>query len=409
MRIIVVGSVAAGISAAQMIAAQSPAEITVYERGRFLSCGQYGLPYYLANPQESLGDAIRSKTDQMRALGIEVHLRHEVEHIDAARHEITVRDLDAGQLLTDRYDHLVLATGAETPLPQVPGSEKMGVHTLDTVGDVLFLREFLKSPYIRDIVILGGGVMGLELAKAMLTRGRNVRIVDRERRLLPLFDEPVAQLIRQKLEAQGVQFSLGESVTSFEGRTYVETLRCGGSSYPCDLCLCTSGVRPRTGLLAGTGATLDAEGFARIKPSFETDVPGLYAAGSCARVTEGKLRTFSLHLDGLEIARTGLTEEEAHSAHHAVASVTFSGVDRPGICPNPREVTLKLVYDPGTRRLLGAQGWGAKNVASRINALAVAIAAGMTCAQLAEVDFVFSAADGALWDPIQLACRMAKP
>jgi len=408
MKIIVIGSVAAGISAAQTIAAQSPAEITVYERGSFFSCGQYGLPYYLANPQESLSDAIRSKIDQMRALGVKAYLRHEVEHIDAARREITVRDLDAGRVLTDRYDQLVLATGAEAPLPQVPGAEKMGVHTLNTVGDVLFLREFIKTPYIRDIVILGGSVMGLELAKAMLARGRNVRIIEKERRLLPAFDEAVALLIRQKLEAQGVQFCLGETVTAFEGRTYVETVRTAGGSYPCDLCLSAIGAQPRTGLLAGTGVTLEADGAVRIRPTFETNVPGLYAAGTCARVTEGKLRTFSLHLDGLEIARTGLTEEEARRAHAAASSVTFSGVDRPGICPNPREVTLKLVYAPGTRQLLGAQGWGEKNVASRINALAVAIAAGMTCEQLAGVDFVFSAADGALWDPIQLACRLAK-
>ena len=368
MKIIIIGSIAAGVSAAaRLAAAQRGAQITVYEKGGFYSCGTGGLPHYLCEDLDSLNKAIQAKETELNAQGITAHLRHEVRGIDAAARKVTVCDLATGRVFEDHYDKLVLATGSSNRVPQVPGSDRVGVQTLKTVEDLIFLKEFVRTPYVRDIVILGGSWAGLEIAKSFLKLGRNVRIIEKEQQLLPQFDPEVSKLIQKELEAQGVQFNLGEQVRSFPGRTFVEQVQTNRGTYPCDLCVVAIGVTPNTGL-----------------------------------------RTSSLKVADLEIARTGLTETEARKAGLRVKSAMATGTDRPGICPNPHCITIKLVYEANTRQVLGAQAWGEKNVSARINAIAVAIRAGMTVEALGQVDFVYSSSSCSIWDPVQIVCGQAQ-
>ena len=213
---------------------------------------------------------------------------------------------------------------------------------------------------------------------------------------------------RKELEAQGVQFNLGEQVRSFPGRTFVEQVQTNRGTYPCDLCVVAIGVTPNTGLLAGTGAQLAPNGAVLIGADLATSVPNLYAVGDCAACRDGSLRTSSLKVADLEIARTGLTETEARKAGLRVKSAMATGTDRPGICPNPHRITIKLVYEANTRQVLGAQAWGEKNVSARINAIAVAIRAGMTVEALGQVDFVYSSSSCSIWDPVQIVCGQAQ-
>ena len=166
----------------------------------------------------------------------------------------------------------------------------MGVQTLKTVEDLIFLKEFVRTPYVRDIVILGGSWAGLEIAKSFLKLGRNVRIIEKEQQLLPQFDPEVSKLIQKELEAQGVQFNLGEQVRSFPGRTFVEQVQTNRGTYPCDLCVVAIGVTPNTGLLAGTGAQLAPNGAVLIGADLATSVPNIYAVGDCAACRDGSLR-----------------------------------------------------------------------------------------------------------------------
>ena len=216
------------------------------------------------------------------------------------------------------------------------------------------------------------------------------------------------ELIQKELEAQGVQFNLGEQVCSFPGRTFVEQVQTNRGTYPCDLCVVAIGVTPNTGLLAGTGAQLAPNGAVLIGADLATSVPNIYAVGDCAACRDGSLRTSSLKVADLEIARTGLTETEARKAGLRVKSAMATGTDRPGICPNPHRITIKLVYEANTRQVLGAQAWGEKNVSARINAIAVAIRAGMTVEALGQVDFVYSSSSCSIWDPVQIVCGQAQ-
>lgn len=409
MKIIVIGSIEAGVSAAMMLASGNMAsQIAVYERGSFYTCGTCGLPHYLSEDLKTLKQAIDEKEQELAEQHIEAHLRHEVLSVQPASRTLVIRDMDGDRTFTETYDKLVIATGNLTLVPQVSGADRVGVQTLKSVEDLLFLKEYVRTPYVRDIVILGGSYAGLEIAKAFHKLGRNVRIIEKERRILPDFDAEVASMIQGELEQNGLSFQLGETVREFPGQTFIEQVRTNKGTYPCDLCISAIGVVPNTELAASAGVSLDKNGAILVNEKLETNVPGIYAVGNCTSSTALTLRTSSLRTAGLEIARTGITQEEAQRMGRRVKSVIASGNDRPGICPNPHRITIKLIYDAATHQVLGAQAWGAKNAAARINAVAVAIAAGMTAEQLGQVGFVYSSSASSIWDPIQIVCNAVK-
>lgn len=409
MKIIVVGSIAAGVSAASRLAAGSyGAQVTVYERGAFYSCGVDGLPHYLGESLEELNKAIQSKETELAKNGIKACLQHEVKAIDPAAKTVEVTDLSTGRSFKERYDKLVIATGSSDTIPNVKGAERLGVHTLKNVEELVFLKEFTKTPYVSDIVVLGAGWAGLEIAKTFLKLGRKVRIIDKNRQLLPEFDPEISQMIQKQLELEGVAFSLGETVRAFPGKTYVEQVQTERGTYPCDLCICTDNPVPNTELLRSIGAELTPDGAVLVDDNLATSAADVYAVGNCAVLRGGSLHTASIRIGGTEIACTGLSESAARRAGLRVKSVTAAGSDRPGICPNPQPVTIKLVYDAGSFRVLGAQAWGGKNVSTRINAIAVAITAGMSAKALGDVNFCFSSAQSTIWDPIQIVCGMVK-
>ncbi len=407
MKIIVIGSLAAGMGAARRISGDAGADITVYERGSFYSCGACGLPHFLKAPLDELKAAIRYKEDTMNQEGIHAYLRHEVTHIDAMRHEITVMDLNENRTFTDRYDKLIVATGNRVLIPDVPGAKRIGVQTLKSVEDLLFLKEYTKTPYVRDIVILGGSYSGIEIAKVFLEMGRNVRIIEKEAHLLPDFDPEISDAIRKELEGQGAVINTGENVTEFPGQTFIERVKTNRGTYDCDLCISAIGVVPETGLLHEAGAELYGNTAVLVSDDFETSLKDVYAVGNCTLNRAGSLRTSSLRTHNFEVARTGLTEREAVGAGLRVKSVIRTAFDRPGIVPNPRKVTLKLIYEASSNQLVGAEGYGEKNVSSRINALAVAISAGMKAHDLSKVDFCYSSGSCSIWDPIQVAAEAA--
>lgn len=407
MKLIVIGSIAAGVSGAERLGERG-AQITVYEAGAFYSCGAGGLPHYLGEPLSALNEAIQGKERELAARGITAHLRHQVQSIDPAAKQVTVKDLATGRVFQDRYDKLVAATGALPRVPRVPGADRVGVQTLKNVEDLVFLKEFLRTPYVRDIVVLGGGWAGLELAKVLLKLGRNVRILSESAQLIPRLDPEVSRHVQAAVEREGVRLSLGETVRAFPGRTFIEQVQTNRGSYPCDLCLAAEEPVPNTGLLSAIGAELAPSGGVLIDSGLMTSVPGVYAVGACAVSREGSLHTGSVRVGGLEIARTGLTETDAKKAGLRVKSAVAAGFDRPGICPNPQEITIKLVYEANTRQVVGAQAWGGKNVSTRINALAVAIRAGMTVEALGQVDFVYSSSSSSIWDPVQVVCGQAR-
>lgn len=409
MKIAVVGSISAGVSLARRLSAgQAGAQICVYEKSAFYSCGACGLPYYMTVSMEELQEAVDGKERELSAQRIEAHPLTEVTAVDPAGHTITVRDVQTGSTSVQRYDRLVIATGSSAAIPAVPGAGRLGVQSLRGVEDLLFLKEMTRTPYVRDIAVLGGGYEAIETAKAFLKMGRNVRVISEQREILTDYDPEVSAMIRAELQKQGITFSLGQRVTGFDGRSFIEKVKTTSGNYDCDLCIAAEGGAANTSFLAGTGVKLGRRGEILVDDELKTSLPDVYAAGDCTSAAGEGLHSCSLHAAGIEIARCGVTETEARRRSLRVKTATASSCDRPGICPNPNEITLKLVYDASSRKVLGAQGWGVKNVASRINAVAVAIKGGMTVEQLAEVELVFSSQCYSIWDPIQVVCSAAR-
>lgn len=407
MKTIIIGSIAAGVALANKLNRSAVhGQITVYERSNFYSCGACGLPYYLHEDVSVLREAIRNKNQELAAQGFEGHLNCEVTAIDAAAKRIRVKELTTDRTFEDTYDQLIIAVGSTAIPPNVPGNHRMGIHSLKTVEELIFLKEFVKTPFVREIVIMGADYEGLELAKAFLKLGRNVRIIEQRGRLLPDFDKDIAAKIQLELEEVGVEFHFNEEIQEFTGRTFVEKVRTNRGTYECDLCLTAGNYVIQSDLLKGTGVKTAANGAIYIDSECKTNVNGIYAIGSCAERVDTGQQTRSLKFVDLEIARTGITEEDARG--HVVKTVYAEGNDRPGICPFPNRIHMKLVYDARTKKILGAQAWGKKDVSMRINAIAVAIAAGMTLEQLGNVDLVYSSATCTVWDPIQIACQTAE-
>ena len=405
MKIAVIGSITAGVSAAQRICAgQRNVQISVYEKSAFYSCGAYGLPHYLTVSMEELEEAVDGKERELEAQKIEAHPLTEVVSLDPSSHRMSVQDVRSGAVSSVHYDTLVIATGSAALIPAVSGAGKLGVQKLRGVEDLLFLREMTRTPYVRDIAVLGGGYEALEIAKAFRKMERNVRVIAPEREILTDYDPEVSAMIRAHLEKQGIVFSLGQRVTGFEGKSFIDKVKTTAGSFDCDLCICASPAQANTSFLEGSGVRLGKHGEILVDAEMKTNVPDVYAAGDCSSAAREALHSCSLHAEGIEAARCGLTETQAKLRGIRVKSVCATAPDRPGICPNPNEVTIKLVFDPVTRKVLGAQGWGVKNAADRINAIAVAVAGEMTVEALARTELVFSSQCYSIWDPVQVVC-----
>ncbi len=405
MKIIVVGSISSGMTLAERLAArEGSAQITLYEKAAYCSCGTRGLPHYLGLAAGDLSEILAGCA--LSAGEGQIRTGMEVTAVDPERKAVIIRNADTGETETQSYDKLVMATGSRGKTIQADGAGRMGIHPLRRVEDLMLLREFIRTPYVRDIVVLGGSLGALETAGAFRKLNRNVRVIDCGQGFLPGFDSEVRSAIQRELEETGIVFHLGERVTAFQGRTFVETVVTDRGSYACDLCVPSLGAVPNTELLPQAKA--DGDGRLLVDAVGQTSVADVYAAGSCTSADRGWPATVSAKLGNLEVARTGLTQETAEQLGLHPAEATAAGQDRTGLVPNAGTVTVKLVYTKEGHKLLGGQVWGGADATARVNAIAVAVQAGMTVEELAKVRFVTGPSGHAAWDPIQLACAAAK-
>lgn len=443
MRVIIIGGVAAGMSAASKIARTDPsAEVVVYEKHGFLSYGACGLPYYVGGLNDDYRRMIARTQEEFAQMGIRTFLHHEVTGVDFAAKTVRVRDLSAGTEREDRYDRLMIATGASPVMPPFPGRELMGVHVLKRMEDGIFLKELAKQPEIRSVVIIGGGYIGIECADACLHLGKSVRVIEAAPRILASFDEEMAELAAQELTEKGVTLCTGEKVKGFAGTDYVRQVETDRGTYPADLVIVAVGVRPATEFLKGTGIRMADNGAILVDRELRTSVPDVYAAGDCilvyhketgadaffalgtvankcgriaganicgaGRTFTGALGSAALKVADLEMGRTGLGEAQARQLGYDYRAKIVRAYDHPAYYPDPTPITIKLIWETGTGKLLGAQACGKKGPVMRIDIFAVAIHNGMTTQELGMTDLVYAPPFAGVWDAVQIACNAAK-
>lgn len=443
MKVIVVGGTAAGLSAASKAKRTRP-EIAfqVYERSGFTSYGACGLPYLIEGrvkrPEDLVTLTPEALTDKR---GIPTLIHHEVKRLDAKAKKVVVENLDTGERFEESYDKLVLATGSTALLPPVPGIGVHGVYVLKIVEDAIAIKE--RAGQSKKAVILGGGLIGLETADALKSRGMDVEVVERLPRLLPFFEEEYANQVEKTLREKGVGLNVGlsiDEVISEDGR-FTACRLSDGRVLEADFLLVCAGVKPNTELARQAGLELGARGAIRVDEHMRTSDPDIYACGDCATVynaltgketylplgtTANKQgRVAGANLAGqdavfkgvigsqvvkvfdLFLASCGMNLAEAKEEGYDADSVRIQKVSIASYYPGGGVSTITLVFDRKDGRLLGAQGSGDASIAGRMNVFVAAVTMGMTVDQLNRLDLVYTPPVAPVYDPILIAAAQA--
>jgi len=435
-RLVIIGAVAGGTSAGAKARRNDEAmEIVVYERDRDISYSGCGIPYYVGGDVEDAAELHpRDPAWFAKRYNIDIRTGHEVLAVDREARTLTVRDLATGAESTDRWDVLVLATGAGSVVPPLPGVGTPGVFTVRSVRDAEAIRGWIEERRPASAVVVGSGFIGLEMTEQLAHRGIAVTVVEKLPQVMPALDADMAFRVEEELAKHGVDVRLGEGVAAVEGDDAVTGVRLDdGEVVPAGVVILSVGVRPNVGLALQLGVGLGPTGAIAVDGSMRTDVPDVYAVGDVAEsfsvitgaslwrplgstankmgriagdaITGGPLThrgilgTGIVRVFDLAVAHTGLTETESLSQGFDVEVLHNTKPARAGYLGG-RELTIKAVADRATGRILGAQVVGPEGVDKRIDVLATAITFGATAADLFHLDLAYSPPFSTTKDPV---------
>ena len=443
-RLVVVGGDAGGMTAASRARRRVPdpsdLEIVAFERGDFTSYSACGIPYLVGDVVHEHDELIARTPEEHRERDIDVRTRHEVVGIDLDRHVVHVRDLESGGEADHGFDQLVLGTGAVPLRPPIDGIDADGVYGVQTLADGITLRRVIDDDKPERAVVIGSGYVGLEMAEAMVQRGLEVALVELYEQPMHTLDLDMGALVADGLRAVGVELHLGEPATGFEttnGR--VTAVVTEERTLPCDLVVLGLGVKPNSGMAHEAGIGVGETGGIMVDERMETTTDGVWAAGDCVEtwhrishrpvaialgthankqgrvaginltggeaVFPGVIGTAVTKVCAYEVARTGLTERETSEADIDSVAATIEATTRAGYFPGATQITVKLVAERATGRLLGGQIVGKEGAAKRIDVAAAAIWNEMTAEELIGLDVGYAPPFSPLWDPVLVAAR----
>ncbi len=445
MKVVIVGGVAGGATAAARIRRlDERARILIFERSGYISYANCGLPYYIGDvitdPEELTLQTPESFFERFR---IEAKVRHEVTAILPAEKAVRVRDLDTGAEFTESYDKLILSPGARPTLPRLPGTDSERMFTLRTVEDTLRIKAFIEENRPRSAVLAGGGFISLELAENLRALGMEVTIVQRPKQLMNPFDPEMAAFIHSEVRRGGVTLALGRTVEGFEDRGgQVDVLIAGGEKLTADMVVMALGVTPDTALAKDAGLALGVKGSILVNDRMETSCPDIYAVGDAVQVKNfvtgedtlislagpankqgriaadnicgldsrypGSLGSSVVKVFDLTAACTGVNETNAGKAGLAVDKLYLSPGNHASYYPGSQVLTMKVVFDKNTWRLLGAQIVGGDGADKRIDVLSAAIQAGMDVRALSGLQLAYAPPYASAKDPVNLIGYMAE-
>ena len=440
MKVVIVGGVAGGASAAARIRRlDEHAQIIMIERSGYVSYANCGLPYYVGGvikEQEELTlQTPESFWDRFR---IDVRVQQEATAINPTEKTVTVHALDSGKVYTETYDKLLLAPGAKPTVPALSGVSSERVFTLRTVEDTLRIRRFVEDQKPKTAVLAGGGFIGLEMAENLVEMGVFVTIVQRPKQLLAPLDTDMASFVHAEMRRHGVALRLGETVTGFrQDGDSVLTLLEESEPLRSDMVLLAIGVTPDTHLAKEAGLELGIRGSIAVNERMETSAPDIYAVGDAVQVKHfvtgqdtllslagpankqgriaadnicggdsrypGSQGSSVIKVFDMTIATTGVNEKTAKQAGIDCDKVYLSPMSHAGYYPGGKVMTLKVVFEKGTYRLLGAQIVGYEGVDKRIDVLATAIHAGLSALQLKDLDLAYAPPYSSAKDPVNMA------
>ena len=440
MKVVIIGGVAGGATAAARIRRlDEKAEVVVFERSSYVSYANCGLPYYIGGIIEDPADlTLQTPESFWRRFRIDMRVRHEVTAIDPERKTVHVRNLDRGEEFEEPYDKLLLSPGAQPTQPKLPGVGLTGLFTLRTVEDTLRIREFVEKEKPRSAILAGGGFISLELAENLRELGLEVTIVQRPKQLLAPFDPDMAGFLHAKLREKKIRLLLGHSVEGFQKASDgIQVLLRGEKPQKADMVVLAIGVTPESHLAREAGLKLGIKGSIVVNERMETSVPDIYAVGDAVQVKhavtgqdalislagpankqgriaadnicggdsryQGSQGSSVIKLFDMTAAVTGINEQAAKKAGLFWDKIYLSPANHAGYYPGGKVMTIKVVFEKETCRLLGAQIVGYEGVDKRIDVFATAIHAGMTARQLKDLDLAYAPPYSSAKDPVNMA------
>jgi len=445
-RILIIGGGAVGpkaASRARRLDARS--DIKIIERGEYVSYGTCGIPYYISGEVPDFTQLlVRSPQYFMEQLNVEVLTGTEVASIEREKKLVHCVD-SGGKEFPLPYDALVLATGATPVLPPLQGGELVGIFRIKDLSDAVAVSDYIKKQEPRRAAIIGAGLIGLEMAEAFKAKGMSITIVEMLDWPVPaLVDFEIGAIVARHLEEKGIQLLFSEKAQAFEGTPggRVKRLKTTSEVVECDMVLVAVGVRPNTLLARNCGLEIGPSGAISVNELLQTSDPSIYAGGDCAECRHlltgnpvfvplgstankhgrvigtnvvggretfpGIVGTAIAKVFDLGIARTGLTEREAKGAGYRVVSSIVSPHDKPSYYPGRKTITLKLVADARTGKILGAQCVGEGEVAKRIDVIATALSCGMDATQLANLDLAYAPPFSPAMDAVHHAANVIR-
>ena len=440
MKVVIVGGVAGGATAAARIRRlDEAAEIIVFERSGYVSYANCGLPYYIggviADPEELTLQTPESFYSRFR---VAMKVRHEVTGIHPERKTVSVKNLETGEEFEEGYDKLILSPGARPTQPRLPGTGISKLFTLRTVEDTLRIKEHIDRHHPKSAILAGGGFIGLELAENLRELGMEVAIVQRPKQLMNPFDADMAAMIHGEMRRHGVRLVLGQTVEGFaEKDGGVDVLLKDNAPLHADMVVLAIGVTPDTALAREAGLELGIKDSIIVNDRMETSVPDIYAAGDAVQVKHsvsgqdvllslagpankqgriiadnicggesryaGSQGSSVIKVFDMTAAVTGINEAHGRKAGLDVDTVILSPMSHAGYYPGGRVMTMKVVFEKETYRLLGAQIVGYEGVDKRIDVLATAIHAGMKATELKDLDLAYAPPYSSAKDPVNMA------
>ena len=440
MKVVIVGGVAGGATAAARIRRlDEKAEIVVFERSGYISYANCGLPYYIGgvieDPEELTLQTPESFFSRFR---VQMKVHHEVTAIHPNRKTVSVKNLETGEEFEEIYDKLILSPGARPVQPRLPGVGMEKVFTLRTVEDTFRIKAYIQKSKPRSAVLAGGGFISLELAENLRHLGMEVTIVQRPKQLMNPFDADMAAMIHTEMRKKGVKLALGYTVEGFAERDGgVDVLLQDTPPLHADMVVLAIGVTPDTALAREAGLELGIKGSIVVNDRMETSIPDIYAAGDAVQVKHfvtgedtlialagpankqgriiadnicggdsrytGSQGSSVIKLFDMTAATTGINETNALKAGLPVDTVVLSPMSQAGYYPGGKVMTMKVVFEKETYRLLGAQIVGYAGVDKRIDVLATAIRVGMKATELKDLDLAYAPPYSSAKDPVNMA------
>ena len=432
-RILIIGGVAAGLKAASKIRRGNPrAQITVVEKGAMISYGACGMPYYVAGEVKDINDLMKTPVGAMRnpdffkkVKDIIVLVNTVATTIDRKGKTVAVKNLQTGEEALLLYDKLVIGTGAFPVKPPLPGIELANIRQLWHPDDAQAVRQGLEDQQFKNAVIIGAGLVGMEMAEALAKWNLNITVIEMKDQIFPAFlDKEIAGITEKYVQGKGITILTGEKVTGFSGNGKVATVKTDQRNIPADLVILAIGARPNVELARAAGLTIGTTGAIAVDEYLRTNDPDIYAGGDCVENMNilsgekvfapmgstankhgriigenlcggnvkfrGVLNTVAVKVLDLNVGKTGLTEADAKRLGYDYITTMTAGHDKPHYMPGAKLISVKLIVDVQTRKVLGMQAVGEGDVSKRVDVVATTLLFGGTIDDLFDIDLSYA-------------------